>query len=203
MTRLAVLLAATACGSAAHPARPPSRTPYLMLFESGKTFILPALQATSAGGAPVHGTATCRVGEVKQVGNSSVSRLACAAPYQSLLISGTWVAAPEGLYHPYLPVDEPDELALLGEDDLLIAAIPKERDHSHVVDQTQETIEAFEHAGSWCVRHNTRAGDSGRGFALCFGSSTITGAWDLVYAGSDWQRVDLGDVPADDEATND
>lgn len=199
MRALAVGLALTACGSTAHRARPPSRTPYLMLFEQGKAFTLPSTQKTSAGGAPFRATATCTVAEVKQVGDASVSRLACTTPFESLLINGTWVAAPEGLYHPYLPVDDPDELTLLGEDQLLIGAIPKERNHRHADGMTLEVIDAFDESGSWCVRQATSAGTTGRAFALCFDGTTVTGASDLVKNGTEWQRVDLGIAPQDDD----
>lgn len=203
MRWMAFLAALTGCGSAAHRARPPSRTPYLMLFEQGKAFTLPATQTTSAGGAPVHGTATCTVAEVKQVGDATVSRLACAAPYQSLLISGTWVAAPAGLYHPYLPIDDPDELNLLGEDDLLIAKIPKERSHRRVEGMTTHEIEAFDFGTSWCVEQGTLVAGSSRNFALCFDGTSVTGASDLVYTGPDWQRVEVGRAPSDDEGPYD
>jgi hypothetical protein len=192
----ATLLAA--CASAAHRARPPARTPYLMLFEQGRSFQLPAKQSSSTGSTS-SATATCSIAEVKQIADATVSRISCAAPHQALLIAGTWVATPAGLYHPYLPVDDPDELTMLGDDDLLIAAIPAERDHSHTTGQTDESIEAFEQAASWCVRHTTTAGTDRRRFALCFDGSTVTGATDLVATGADWQRVELGAAPQDDD----
>jgi hypothetical protein len=166
-----------------------------MLFEQGRTFTLPARTTTSNGSSPA---ASCTVAEVKQIADASVSRISCAAPHQALLIAGTWVATPAGLYHPYLPVDDPDELTLLGDDDLLIAAIPAERDHRHTAGQTDEEIEAFEHGASWCVRHTTTAGTDRRQFALCFDGTTLTGASDLVGSGEDVQRVDLGAAPQDD-----
>jgi hypothetical protein len=191
-------LVLAACGSSAHRARPPARTPYLMLFEQGRTFTLPAT-ASASNVATSSGIARCTVEEVKPIADASVSRISCAAPHRALLIAGTWVATPAGLYHPYLPVDDPDELTLLGEDDLLIAAIPAERDHSHTAGETDETIEAFEHASSWCVRHTTAAGADRRAFALCFDGTTITGASDLVSTGAVWQRVDLGAAPQEED----
>lgn len=191
----ALAIVAASCGGHAQtPKPPPARTPYLVLFERGHVFALPA-----KGG----GTAKCTVTEVKQVGDADVSHLSCEAPYQALLIAGTWVSTPAGLYHPYVPVDEPDELTLLGEDDLLIATVPAERDHSHVVDQAQESIETFAEGSSWCVRHATTAASDKRQFAICFDGRTVTGASDLVQTGNggkiETQRVELGQAPHDDE----
>ena len=168
-----------------------------MLFEQGRTFTLPA-KMTASSGAPSSGRASCTVAEVKQIADATVSRISCAAPHQGLLIAGTWVATPAGLYHPYLPVDDPDELTLLGEDELLIAAKPAERDHSHTSGETVDSIEAFEQGSSWCVRHTTVAGADRRRFAACFDGTTLTGASDLVGSGADWQRVELGAAPQDE-----
>lgn len=168
-----------------------------MLFERGKTFTLPA-NMTASRAAPSSSRASCRVAEVKQVADATVSRISCAAPHQGLLIAGTWVATPAGLYHPYLPVDDPDELTLLGEDELLIAAKPAERDHSHTSGQTVEDIEAFEQGASWCVRHTTAVATDRRQFALCFDGSTVTGATDFVGTGTEWQRVEIGAAPHDE-----
>jgi hypothetical protein len=197
---LVILLAA--CGSSAHRARPPARTPYLMLFEQGKTFTLPAIQTSSTGPAS-SGTASCTVAAVKPVADATVSRIACAAPHQGLLIAGTWVATPAGLYHPYLPVDDPDELTLLGDDDLLVATLPAERDHDHTTGPTHESIEAFEHESSWCVQHTTKAGSDRRRFALCFDGATVTGASDFVGTAAGWQRVELGAAPHGDDDDDD
>lgn len=173
-----------------------------MLFEQGRTFTL-AAKATASSGGHYSGRASCTVAAVKQVADATVARMACTAPYQGLLIAGTWVATPAGLYHPYLPIDDADELTLLGEDDLLIAAKPAERDHSRTTGETFESIEAFEEGSSWCVRHTTDAGADRRRFALCFDGTTVTGASDLVGSGADWQRVELGAAPQDEDEADD
>jgi hypothetical protein len=168
-----------------------------MLFDQGRTFTLAAKQTSSKGPA-ASGTARCTVAEVKPLADATVSRISCTPPHQALLIAGTWVATPAGLYHPYLPVDDPDELTLLGDDELLIAAIPAERDHAHTTGQTDESIEALEYEGSWCVRHTTTAGQDRRTFALCFDGTQVTGASDFVATEAGWQRVELGAAPQDD-----
>lgn len=187
MHRGLLVLALAACGPARAPTPPaPTRTPYLMLFERGKTFTLPSSR----------GDVSCTVADVKQVGDANVSRLQCAKPHDALLISGTWVATPAGLYHAYLPVDEPDELALLREDELLIGAIPNERDHEYVLEGTQESVEAFEHEGSWCVRQRTRAGTQLRLYTLCFDGRAITGGNERVIAEDGTQEdVEFGKAP--------
>jgi hypothetical protein len=196
------VFALLACRHGRPPDAPlPDRTPYLFLFEAGRTWTLPAEQIATAGGATQRTSVTCKVAESKQVGDATVSRIACDPPHAGLLVAGTWVSTPAGLFHPYLPVDDPDELALLGDDDLLIGAIPKEREHSHALDQTQESIEAFGHAGSWCVRQTTSAAADRRAFALCFDGRAVTGGSDLVVGDGVWQQVRFGNAPPEpDEA---
>lgn len=183
MLRAVTALLLVGCGGARAPATPlPKRTPYLMLFQLGKSWTLPS-QA---------GPVSCKVADSKQVGDSTVSRLDCGA----LLVSGTWVATPAGLYHPYLPVDDPDELALLGDDDLLIAAIPKEREHSRIAEGVEESVEAFGLAGSWCVRQTTQApqGDR-RTYALCFDGTNITGGSEDVVSSGERIQLQFGAAP--------
>lgn len=174
-----------ACGGArARDRALPERTPYLMLFERGRSWTLPA-----AGGA-----VTCTVAEVKQVGDANVSRLDCGA----LLVSGTWVATPAGLYHPYLPVDEPDELTLLGDDDLLLGAVAREREHSHALaGGAHDSIEAFGHDGSWCVRQTTEAPAQGerRSWTLCFDGTDLTGGAEDVTSGGVRKATSFGKTP--------
>ena len=174
----------SACGGKAAGKPAPKRGPYLILFEQGRSWTLPATS----------GPVTCKVAEAKQIGNADVSRLDCGA----LLISGTWVSTPAGLYHPYLPVDEPDELALLGEDDLLLGAIPAERQHSHALTGgAQDSIEAFELDGSWCVRQTTQAQADLRSFTLCFDGVNITGGGEDTASGVERHRMTFGKAPPD------
>jgi hypothetical protein len=184
MWRVVVLLIVVGCGGARPAERPlPQRTPYLELFEHGRSWTLPVHDGT-----PV----TCTVTDVKQVGDANVSRLDCGA----LLVSGTWVATPAGLYHPYLPVDEPDELALLGEDDLLLGAIPGEREHEHVLEGgARSAIEAVGYDGSWCVRETTTLGTDMRSYVLCVDGANITGGGEET-SGS--QPVYFGKAPPPD-----
>ncbi len=185
MRRLVVLALLAGCGGKT-ASRPPARTPYLMLFERGRTWTLPAAS----------GAVTCTVAETKQVGDASVSRLDCG----SLLVSGTWVSTPAGLYHPYLPVDDPDELALLGEDDLLIARNPVERGHSHALDGgAQDSIEAFAFEGSWCVRQTTQSPTDRRAYTLCFDGANITGGGEDTAGSEGSHRSSFGKAPPDQE----
>jgi hypothetical protein len=195
MKRVVLVAAACACRTPRAPSPPrPATTPYLALFERGHTFSLSVREGSVAS------TLRCTVASVSQVGDANVSRLSCAPPHESLLINGTWVATPAGLYHPHLPVDAPDDLALLGDDDLLITTRPRERVHAHGVGGTSELVETFGHAGSWCVRQTTSARDDMRSFTLCFDGRTVTGGSDLVRAGGQTQHIDFGDAPpqADD-----
>lgn len=187
MRRLVVLALLAGCGGKA-ATRPPARTPYLILFEQGRTWTLPA--AT--------GAVTCKVAQTKQVGDAMVSRLDCG----SLLVSGTWVSTPAGLYHPYLPVDDPDELALLDEDDLLLARIPEEREHSRALDGgAQDSIEAFAYEGSWCVRQTTQSPSDRRTYTLCFDGTHITGGGeDTASGGGAAQRITFGTAPPETSA---
>ncbi len=137
---------------------------------------------------------TCQVADVKPVGDANVSRLTCAAPHAALLITGGWVATPAGLYHPLVPVDEPDELTLLGEDDLLLAANAAEHDHEHVVAGTHSNISAFAYKASWCVRETTTLGDNQRSYTLCFDAGGITGG-DEFTLGGESTAMSFGDAP--------
>lgn len=155
-----------------------------MLFEQGRTWTLPSANAA----------VTCKVAETKQVGDATVSRLDCG----SLLVSGTWVSMPAGLYHPYLPVDEPDELALLGDDDLLITRNPAERDHNHVLaGGAQDSIEAFGFEGSWCVRQATATSTDRRSWTLCFDGKDITGGAEDTAGPTETHQVTFGQVPSE------
>ena len=189
MRVLAVLIAVTACGGPQARPRPlPTTAPYLMLFEAGRSWTLPSPS----------GNVTCRVAESKHVGDASVSRLDCG----SLLVSGTWVSTPAGLYHPYLPVDEPDELTLLGDDDLLIARIPAEREHEHTLQGgAQDSIEAFGHDGSWCVRQSTATSTDRRSYTLCFDGTNITGGAEDTATGTEKHAVTFGRAPLVEEAS--
>jgi hypothetical protein len=192
MMRVVLVAAACACRTPRAPSPPlPDTTPYLALFERGHTFSLAAREG------PATTNVRCTVASVAQVGDANVSRLSCTPPHDSLLVNGTWVATPAGLYHPYLPIDSPDDLALLGDDDLLITTRPRERVHAHGVDGTSELVEAFGHAGSWCVRQTTSARDDMRSFSLCFDGRTVTGGSELVRTGGQSQRIDFGNAPPD------
>lgn len=180
---LALVALAAGCSGKRGASKPlPKTAPYLILFEQGRTWTLPG---------PT-GTVTCKVAEAKQVGDSLVSRLDCGG----LLVSGTWVSTPAGLYHPYLPVDDPDELALLGEDDLLLAALPAEREHSHVLaGGAQDGVEAFGFEGSWCVRQTTQLQNEYRAWVLCFDGTNITGGGEVTGTGAGRQQATFGKVP--------
>src|SRR5262249_48435010 len=131
-------------------------------------------------------------------------RVRCAEPHAGLLVVGNWVETPAGLYHPALPIDDPDELALLGEDDLLLSAVAKERQHSHAEAGAQDTIEAFTFRGSWCGRDPIASETDRRAFTLCFDGRTVTGGGELVITGTTWHREQFGAAPPDpdDPTTN-
>jgi len=185
MRWLAVLALASACHGGKGASTPaPKTTPYLMLFETGRSWTLPS------GNASV----TCKVAEIKPVGDATVARLDCGA----LLVSGTWVSTPAGLYHPSLPVDDPDELTLLGEDDLLITRVPVEREHSHALEGgAQDAIEAFAFETSWCVRQTTQSSTDRRSFTLCFDGKDITGGAEETASGAQTSRAAFGKAPPD------
>lgn len=205
MKWLAVAALLAGCRASRAPAHPlPTRTPYLILLSRGATWTLPAEEATGRRDGERwsivqtrRSTMTCRVADSRQLGDADVSRVTCDAPHAGLLVAGTWVATPAGLYHPHVPIDDPDELALLGNDELLIAAIPVEREHSHALGYAQESLEAFGHEGSWCVRRSTSAGTERRAYTLCFDAKTVTGGSEVVVSGTEWQRVRFGSAPED------
>lgn len=205
--RCLVVLALAACGGAPKPASSESsKPPYSALFERGYLWTLPieTISGEHRGDAWVvtgkegH-ELRCTVAEVKTVGDSTVSRVQCEPPYAGLLVVGWWVATPAGLYHSPLPIDDADELALLGEDDLLLAAKPKEREHSQASTGVQHAIEAFQFKRSWCVRDTIATDEDRRHFALCFSAAGVTGGGELVTSDSDrrWHRTTFGKVAED------
>jgi hypothetical protein len=214
MDRLAILVAIAACGSPKPVAAvaTPTGPPYLALFDDGRSWSLP-ISVASGHTAPVlthdaatAGTLTCRVSDVRRVGDATVARLGCAKPYDDLLISGTWVATPAGLFHPALPIDGPDDLVSLGDNDLLISAVPHERDHSHTLEAPegpvaapQERIEAWRVDEMWCAKDLTTADPDRRSFTICFDASGLAGGADLVITGADtsWHRSLFGHAPND------
>lgn len=185
MKRAVVVACLAAChGSHGPTARPPTRTPYLALFEKGHAWTL--------------GKVTCRVTEVKPVGDATVAHLACDPPNAGLLVNGTWVATPAGLYHPVLPVDDPDELALLGDADLLLAANATEGSHEALIEATHVSNEAFVHESSWCVRQTTSFGSESRSFTLCFDGKGITGGAETVVSNGATTSAKFGSVPVEE-----
>jgi len=185
MRGLPVLLTVAACHSTPPAVRvsDPSTPPFGCLFQKGRRWTLDV-----RGSAPV----TCTVTDFKLVADANVSRLDCGA----LLVSGTWVATSAGLYHPYLPVDEPDELTLLGEDDLLLRGQPSDREHEHVLEGgARSTIEAFAFGSSWCVREATSAGPETRRWTLCFDGENITGGGEELWSGDERSMTYFGVVP--------
>jgi hypothetical protein len=200
-----VAIGLAACGGPRAPASPaPSATPYLVLFERGRAWSLPievvdASRRANAwvGARPERSSVTCQVAEVKPIGDANVSRVACAVPHADLSIVGTWVATPAGLYHPLLPIDDADELTLLGDDDLLITALPNERQHEHALGGATDSIEAFAFEGSWCVRQSTATASDRRSYTMCFGASGVTGGGELVISGDTLHRARFGAAPED------
>ena len=122
---------------------------------------------------------------------------------------GTWVSTPAGLFHPALPIDGPDDLVMLGEHDLLINSVPRERQHSHTLDAPGapvvalvEEIESWKRdkkVPTWCAIDDTKADTDRRSFTICFDANGLTGGADLVITGPEksWHRSIFGAAPHD------
>jgi len=205
--RCLAALALVACSGAVKPASSgPSQPPYLALLQQGQRWSLPieTINGEHRGDAWVatsteRGTLSCEVAEVKAVADATSSRVQCAPPYAGLLVVGYWVATPTGLYHPALSVDDADELALLGENDLLLTAKPTEREHSQAATGMQHAIEAFRYQRSWCMRDAVMTEEDRRHFTLCVDAPGITGGGELVVNGNEhsWHRSTFGTVVED------
>jgi len=207
-----LVLALVACGHAPAAKHPPRVTerPYLKLIEPDNAWTLPIKTATGRfdnGYKTEHhaeGTVHCRVAKLERIGEASVARLACDKPYDDLSITGTWVAQPGGLYHPLGPITQPDDLATLVDDDLLITEHARERDHSHTTDAANRHVEASPFGNGWCVQDKTTAlglgptelGDR-RSFTLCFDASGIVAAseYDTVASDKTWRSAQIGAHP--------
>lgn len=210
MHRLA-LLVVVACGAPAKPvvaAATPSGPPYLALFDDGHAWSMPItvasgrMQPELEHSGATKGMLTCTTSNVHRVGDATVAKLGCAKPFDDLLIIGTWVASPAGLFHPALPIDSPDDLVMLGENDLLFNVAPRERQHSHALEgpvAPQEEIESWKHDKSWCVKDAITADPDRRSFTICFDGNGISGGADLVVTGPEksWHRSIFGAAPHD------
>ena len=209
MHRIVALGLLAACGSSSPPVVANAAVkgpPYLALFERGRAWTLP-IEVTSGRKPDAfvvdhtdRGQVRCAVADVRRVGDANVAKLACGEPYKDLSIAGTWVAEPAGLYHPAIPIDEPDDLSTLTDDDLLLNAAPAERAHSHALEAgAQQSVEAFAFDHAWCVRETTSAGADRRAYTLCFDAGGLTGGSDIMIVGADatWRRATFGKVPAD------
>lgn len=201
-----------ACGHAPAASQPPrsQERPYLKLIEPDNAWTLPIKTASGRydqgykTDQHAEGTVHCRVAKLERIGEASVARLACDKPYDDLSITGTWVAQPGGLYHPLGPITQPDDLATLVDDDLLITERPRERDHSHATDVANRRVEASTFGTGWCVHDKTSAlgldpsefGDR-RSFILCFDASGIIAAseYDTVASDKTWRSAQLGAHP--------
>jgi hypothetical protein len=187
--KLATLLVVLAgCGShAEHPHA--DGPPYLAMFGPGHSWTLRA-------GSDA---AECHVSTANRLGDATLSRIQCAKPHDDLGIVGWWVASPAGLYHPYTQPENPDELAALGEDDLLLNVRPTERHHEVTLDETHETLDAVQFGRGWCISTETANAGARRAWTLCLDDSGIVGVADLVDMGSGATSARFGALPATEE----
>ena len=178
-------------GCASHAERPHvDGPPYLAIFGAGRAWTL------RAGGD----AAECRVASVTRLGDANLSRVQCAKPHDDLGIVGWWVSSPAGLYHPYSQPENPDELAALGDDDLLLNVRPEERHHEVTLGETHETLDAVPFGRGWCVSTETTNAGARRAWTLCLDDTGIVGVADVVDMGSGATSARFGALPAPDEA---
>jgi hypothetical protein len=213
--RACLLLLVIACAPVAKPVAPAheSARPYLKLIEPDNEWTLPIVVTTghfSSGYKPEQHTAGkvhCTIAKLEHIGEAAVSLLKCDKPYDDLSINGTWVAQTNGLYHPLGPITQPDDLASLVDDDLLIRDQPRERDHSHTGDLSTRTVEATKQKAGWCVHDKTTengvaTGELGdrRSFTLCFDQTGIVSdsEYDTVKSDGSWRSVQIGTNPTID-----
>jgi hypothetical protein len=185
-------LVLTACGP--HASRPShGGPPYLAMFRAGASWTL------RAGTPGAVDAVTCSIATVTRLGDSTVSRLTCAKPHDDLGIVGWWVAAPAGLYHPATAPENPDDLAALTEDDLLINAHADERHHAVALGDTHEMIDAIPFGHGWCTSTETTNGADRRAWTLCVDDTGIVGVADIVAApGAATASARFGALPTDD-----
>ncbi|HEX4451566.1 MAG TPA: hypothetical protein VH143_11880 [Kofleriaceae bacterium] len=186
--RFLLAVAVLGCGARADHPEPIGGPPYLGIFGSGKAWTL----ATSDGME----RAACRIAAQNRLGDATVAHLQCAKPHDDLGVVGWWVASPAGLYHPATQPENPDELAGLSEDDLLINARASERHHEVNLGAAHETIDAERFERGWCVSSATAASGARREWTLCFDDRGIIGVADLVDFGSGAAAIRFGALPA-------
>lgn len=186
------IAAGPSCSGGAPRHAAPSSPPYVALFAPAHVWTL----------RTVSDAVTCRIADTARLGDASVAHVTCDKPHDDLGIIGWWVATPAGLYHPYTQPQTPDEIAALGEDDLLLNARPTERHHSISVGPTQETIDVVPLGGAWCATSATQYASERREWTLCVGDAGITGIADVVSGPhSDASSVRAGALPPIEEGS--
>jgi hypothetical protein len=202
------LFAVVACKTAAPVAPRPAGPPYSPLFQLDRAWSLPAEIETGHKQGEryvidhaARGVLNCKTGNVRAVGEATLAHLACDPPLSDVLAAGTWVSTPTGLFHPSVPIEDAEDVSNLGEGDLMIAATPAERHHARVVSRMEETTDAFEFGGGWCVRDRSSAtAEARREFTLCFDGNAVTGGEDLLVLAGQWRRSRYGQAPSAPDA---
>ncbi len=181
--------------------------PWLTLFDRAHQWTLPAVVTIGrAGSHEPSQTATvhCAIKALEHVGTAVVSHLACDRPFDDLSISGQWVAQPQGLYHPLIPITEPDDLATLQDEDLLINDPPRDRDHSHTMGTSTRSVVTVRDQDRWCVTDKTELSDlephdlgERRSFTLCMTAAAGIVAASELEANNDgsWRSIQIGASP--------
>ncbi|MBX3159343.1 MAG: hypothetical protein KF773_25460 [Deltaproteobacteria bacterium] len=203
---LSILLLSACGGSGAKPANvgnhktDPSGLPalYAGLFETGKSWKLPAEYVTSMDGqtSSAKGTMTCHVEEARAITGGKTARLACdpdgvEAPDSP---AGTYVGTPAGLWRVDDAFD--GDATKLDATKMLLAAAPKEgkvetKDTENPDHGSAVIVKA--HAGGWCASSGSWGGDEG-GWTLCLRDGAVIGGAGF-WAGGSTRDLYFGDVP--------
>ncbi len=204
------------CASASPPVAkqvPYAGKPWLKLVEPDNEWTLAITEVSGhfdASGihADKHATGKvhCKITALDHVGEAVVSHLKCDKPYDALSLSGQWVQQPNGLYHPLIPVTQPDDLSTLLDDDLLLLDPPHERDSTHSTESSVHRVEAaHDDHGNWCLYDKTSAvglkpaefGDR-RSFIVCMSPEVgivAASEFETIAADKTWHAVQIGANP--------
>ena len=212
--RLAWIVAAVACSAATAPIapianRPLPRTPgepFVGLFDRGRTWTLP-IEVASGHHGDQHveldrverAVAQCTVTAARTIDGAAVAAIACAAPFDELPPTGTWIATRDGVYRSHgEPPDDASSLAFATEGKPWLATPPAESSDSGNGEESDWERATIRFERGWCVRDNVGLDGDRHDETTCIERDGLVGGT-TVRIGIDWKwtRAIYGAAPRD------
>jgi hypothetical protein len=191
-------------------ARPKVAAPaYAGLFQQGRSYVL-AFETRESGpdatgnGRTVttsRGTFTCRVTEVRAIGDARAAWVQCdgvpEVPVDRATPGGGYVATAQGLWRVDTLPTSAGELAALSVDTMLLAASPVPGKREQALPEAEGFVrwhEVSAFRGGFCATEASAAGDEG-GYTLCFSCEAGLVGGSAYFAGGFSRDLWYGEVP--------